>query len=588
MNPVRIIGTGLLGASLGLRLRQLGIDVQLEDVSPAACALARDLGAGDIAGEGAPEPELVVVATPPDVAADVVLRVLVTYPHAIVTDVSSVKKLVVSEIEDHPEACRYVGSHPMAGRERSGAIAADADLFEGRPWVITPGRQTPDSLVLTMKQFALETGAIPVVMEPSQHDRSVALVSHMPQIVSSLVAGALRSAPEESLALAGQGLRDVTRIARSDSSLWATIVAGNAAAVSTVLKSVQSELSRLISRLDAGVDDPFSTGVLAGVSRAILLGNEGVERIPGKHGGAPRRYSEVIVLLPDSPGELGRLFTEVGAIGVNIEDLQMEHSVNQRVGRAMLYVDPTRALGLARELERRGWQVVLEGREKNMSVVIALDGPSGSGKSTVSRRVASRLGLAYLDTGAMYRAAAWWCHDQGIDLDDQAAVTAATQSMPLTMPVDPADQTIMCGDTDITQAIRTSELSKHVSKVATNLDVRAELKRRQRQIIAEATEGIIAEGRDIATVVAPDADVRVLLTASEEARLARRALEVRGSADSAAVEATRDEVLRRDADDSTVSEFMTAQDGITAIDSSSLSIDEVVDAVISLIPEDMR
>nr|WP_243410050.1 (d)CMP kinase [Ancrocorticia populi] len=223
-----------------------------------------------------------------------------------------------------------------------------------------------------------------------------------------------------------------------------------------------------------------------------------------------------------------------------------------------------------------------------MGVVIALDGPSGSGKSTVSRRVAGQLGLAYLDTGAMYRAAAWWCMDRGINLSDQAAVTTAVRNMPLDMPLDPDNQKIVCAGADITQAIRTSDLSKHVSQVATNLDVRAEMKRRQRQIIAEATTGIIAEGRDITTVVAPDADVRVLLTASEEARLARRALEVRGAADTAALEATRDEVLRRDADDSTVSRFMTAEDGVTTIDSSALDIDQVVEAVISLIPEKMR
>ncbi|MGO3085399.1 prephenate dehydrogenase [Ancrocorticia populi] len=588
MGPVRIVGTGLLGASLGLRLRELGQDVQLEDTSPAAAALARDLGAGDIAKAGSPEPSLVIVATPPDVAAAVVCRALDAYPHALVTDVASVKEPIVREVEPNEGASRYVGSHPMAGRERSGAIAADADLFVGRPWVITPSAATSESMITFMKQFALEAGSIPIVMRPEEHDSSVALVSHLPQLVSSLVAGALRDAPSEALNLAGQGLRDVTRIARSDSSLWASIIAGNAGAVTSALKKVESELGKLITSLEAGIGNPYGQGVLAGVSRTILMGNEGVERIPGKHGGAPHRYAEVIVLIPDRPGELGRLFSEVGEIGVNIEDLQMEHSVNQRVGRGMLSVEPNRALELARGLERRGWQVVLEGREKKMGVVIALDGPSGSGKSTVSRRVAGQLGLAYLDTGAMYRAAAWWCMDRGINLSDQAAVTTAVRNMPLDMPLDPDNQKIVCAGADITQAIRTSDLSKQVSQVATNLDVRAEMKRRQRQIIAEATTGIIAEGRDITTVVAPDADVRVLLTASEEARLARRALEVRGAADTAALEATRDEVLRRDADDSTVSRFMTAEDGVTTIDSSALDIDQVVEAVISLIPEKMR
>lgn len=228
-----------------------------------------------------------------------------------------------------------------------------------------------------------------------------------------------------------------------------------------------------------------------------------------------------------------------------------------------------------------------------MSIVIAIDGPSGSGKSTVARGVAAQLGLSYLDTGAMYRAATWWALHCDLDLTNQSAVTAAVQKMPLKIELDPHNQRFICDDVDITAAIRTSELSKVVSKVAVNLDVRAEMVRLQREIIAlECTPkgysngaGIVAEGRDITTVVAPDADVRVLLTASEEARLARRAKEVRGSTDSAALAATRDEVLRRDRDDATVSEFMTAQDGVTTIDSSELSIAQVEAAVMQLAKE---
>ncbi|ADH92600.1 (d)CMP kinase [Arcanobacterium haemolyticum] len=228
-----------------------------------------------------------------------------------------------------------------------------------------------------------------------------------------------------------------------------------------------------------------------------------------------------------------------------------------------------------------------------MALRVAIDGPSGSGKSTVARRVAQELGLGYLDTGAMYRAATWWALHEGIDLDDPAAVLECTKTMPLEIVLDPQGQKFVCGGSDITADIRTSELSKVVSKVAVNVPVRKEMLRRQRAIIEsqDASDsysegrGIVAEGRDITTVVAPDAHVRVLLTASEEARLARRALEVRGSADAAALAQTRDEVLRRDRDDSTVSEFMTAQDGVTTIDSSNLTIDQVVDAVLTLIKE---
>lgn len=222
-----------------------------------------------------------------------------------------------------------------------------------------------------------------------------------------------------------------------------------------------------------------------------------------------------------------------------------------------------------------------------MNVVIAVDGPSGSGKSTVSKAVARKLGLGYLDTGAMYRAAAWWAHHSGIDLDDHEAVTAAVAKMDLHMPLDPDAQNITVAGTDITAAIRTSELSRVVSKVAVNLDVRAILVARQQAIIRSAGR-IIAEGRDITTVVAPDADVRVLLTASEKTRLERRALENQGTKDSAALAATRAEVTERDAKDATVTNFTTAADGVVTIDSSRLSIEQTRDAIIDLVPEEMR
>ena len=224
-------------------------------------------------------------------------------------------------------------------------------------------------------------------------------------------------------------------------------------------------------------------------------------------------------------------------------------------------------------------------------LVVAVDGPSGSGKSTVSRAVARTLGLAYLDTGAMYRAATWWCLHQGVALDDTQAVAEQVRRLPLVMGLDPAAPTVHVDGNDVASAIRTTEISTAVSTLSTNLDVRAELGRRQREAIAAEREpgsfsggrGVVAEGRDITTVIAPDADVRVLLTADEDARLARRALEVHGTADAAAVAATRDQVLRRDADDSTVVQFHTAADGVVTIDSSHLDLDQTVRAVLDVV-----
>jgi len=220
-------------------------------------------------------------------------------------------------------------------------------------------------------------------------------------------------------------------------------------------------------------------------------------------------------------------------------------------------------------------------------LVVAIDGPSGSGKSTVSRQVARRLALEYLDTGAMYRAVCWVCLDRGIDLDDEDAVAEVARRLDLEISTDPDARFVRVDGRDVGREIRSTEVSAAVSRVAANLAVRAELRWRQQEVIAAARRGprhgVVAEGRDITTVVAPDADVRILLTASEGTRLARRALEVHGSDDEPALAATRDEVVRRDADDARVTRFFEAADGVVRLDSSRLSPEQTVDAVLVIV-----
>jgi cytidylate kinase len=220
------------------------------------------------------------------------------------------------------------------------------------------------------------------------------------------------------------------------------------------------------------------------------------------------------------------------------------------------------------------------------SVMIAIDGPSGSGKSSVSRAVARRLGVGYLDTGAMYRALTWWCLDQGIDLEDREAVAAAADSMPLEQGTDPDVPAVLMDGRDIATDIRGERITHHVTAVATNPLVRPVLQRRQRAAMGEIADrqgGVVAEGRDITTVVAPDAEVRILLTASEEARLRRRARENHGEAGEAAVAATRDSIVERDRADATVSEFSVAADGVTHVDTSDLDLEQSVEAFLALV-----
>jgi prephenate dehydrogenase len=352
---VRIVGAGLLGSSIGLALRALGVDVILQDSSKATLTLAVDYGAGRRTESG-DEPALIVVAVPPDETADVVADELATWPNALVTDVASVKAGILAELTAKgSDTTRYLGSHPMAGRERGGPIAARADIFLGRPWVVCPHSETTPEQIRAVEDLALDVGAVPVEMEPEEHDRSVALVSHVPQLVSSLLARQLSGASDKAVGLAGQGLRDTTRIASSSPDLWVQILAANAPAVTEALRSYRDDLDGVI----AALEDQAAPGSRRAVAEALARGNDGVARIPGKHGTA-KHFSTLVVMVVDKPGELARLLTEIGELGVNMEDLRLEHSPGAQFGLAEIAVLPEAEKKLVAELEARGWKIAGE------------------------------------------------------------------------------------------------------------------------------------------------------------------------------------------------------------------------------------
>jgi CMP/dCMP kinase len=215
-------------------------------------------------------------------------------------------------------------------------------------------------------------------------------------------------------------------------------------------------------------------------------------------------------------------------------------------------------------------------------LVIAIDGPSGSGKSSTARGVAERLGLAFLDTGAMYRAITWLALQEGVDPDDRAAVAYLLAHASVEVDMDPRRPAIAINGVDVSEAIRAPEVSAAVSAIATNLDVRAELVARQKKLITDAIGGIVAEGRDITTVVAPDADVRVLLVADPAARVARRHAEL--TEHEVDVDTVTDQVIRRDRDDATVADFESAAPGVHVVDSTSLSLEEVIETICAFVP----
>jgi prephenate dehydrogenase len=364
LGTVRVVGTGLLGASVGLGLSASGTRVLLADSSPTALALARDLGAG-VPDPGTEPVDLVVVAAPPDVTAVVVAEELKAHPDAVVTDVASVKTGILTALGVCGADLRqYVGSHPMAGRERSGAVAARGDLFLGRPWVLSPAPDGDAAATSRVRRLALALGAVPVAMPAHEHDEAVALVSHLPQVAASLVAARLRHAPDAAVALAGQGLRDVTRIAASDPALWAQILAANAGPVAAVLSELRADLDQVLTALQAiaaeapGEHDAPAIGARGAVARAVADGNLGRERIPGKHGGVPARYAVVTVLIPDQPGALGHVFADIATAGTNVEEVALEHAPGRAVGLLEVSVLPAVREHLEEALTAAGWHVV--------------------------------------------------------------------------------------------------------------------------------------------------------------------------------------------------------------------------------------
>lgn len=379
---VVVVGTGLIGTSIALALRDRGTEVWLADRDPEAARLAEGIGAGrvlpgpvprsgdpaELAGPAelrrpaglAPPPggpaELAVLAVPPGATGAALAAAQAAGLARWYTDVASVKELpLASARELGCDIAVFVPGHPISGRERSGPAAARADLFLGRPWAVCPAPETSQEAVTAVAAMAAACGAQPIRMSAAEHDRWAALVSHAPHLVAAVVAAMLQPAPDGALALAGQGLRDVTRIAAGDSELWTQILAANAAHTGELLAGLAADLT-----VAAGVLEEIAKGDQGAQARLAGLldrGRAGVARIPGKRGGPAPAYQVVQVVIGDRPGELARLFQAAGDAGINIEDVGIEHSPGLPAGVAELSVTPQAADRLAAALAAGGWPV---------------------------------------------------------------------------------------------------------------------------------------------------------------------------------------------------------------------------------------
>jgi prephenate dehydrogenase len=367
---VLVVGAGLIGTSVALALRSAGVSVWLADRDPARRDLACALDAGVPWQEGL-RVDHAVLAVPPGAVAEVLVALQKADAAATYSDCASVKLRPQVEVESvGAEVSSFCGAHPVAGRERPGAAGARSDLFVGRAWVVTPSPATSAQALGDAMGVATACGASVTVMPPDVHDQALARVSHVPQLVASLLAARLLDDHVGAAELAGQGLRDTTRIAASDPALWADIVASNAGPVAAVLDELARDLERLRAALPAGngpqpvgggdaAPDEVLAAVRGAVRDVVSRGNAGRARLPGKHGALGSSYTSVPVVVEDEPGTLARLFADCAASGVNVEDVHLEHAPGRARGVAEVLVAPAHAATLAERLAASGWRVHL-------------------------------------------------------------------------------------------------------------------------------------------------------------------------------------------------------------------------------------
>jgi len=346
LRRVSVVGSGLIGTSIALALTQAGIEVTMLDSDARAQALAQDLVGNPSSEEAA---QLVIFATPISAMSKVISATYASNLNSSFMDISSVKTKIKEEVEQSPIPTeRFLPTHPMAGREVGGAESARADLFAGRTWAFDP--TGVDSLTISHGLTVIELcGATALSMGAKEHDQAVALTSHLPQIISSLLAIQLAQGSPSTLDLAGAGLRDTTRIAASSPALWQEIIVANSAALKPLLAKTIADLSDILENIENEV----------AVGNFIEAGNRGRNLIPGKHGGVARNYTFLPVVIEDRAGELARLFDACALAQVNVEDLSIEHSPEQLTGLITLALSENDATILHKHLLDNGWRVHL-------------------------------------------------------------------------------------------------------------------------------------------------------------------------------------------------------------------------------------
>lgn len=337
-----------MGSSVGLALNNAGHTVCLKDVSKTVQNRARDFLKLEI--EELTDPDVVVVAVPPTSVAQVILDSNRSFPNATLIDIASVMIKPQQEVESFEgDIVNWISTHPMSGKETGGFENASFDLFKNRLWVISPKPNVDSTHLNRVTELIAACDAISLKMDGQTHDHAVAITSHLPQVLATVLAELLNELSPQSLAVSGQGLRDLTRIASSSGELWNEILIANKSNVISAISQTQNALEKL----KISIEEEKKNEIL----QQFENGNLGKSKIPGKHGGAPQEFSRVSIEIDDKPGQLAAIFATAGSANVNIEDVRIDHALGKQVAVIDLFVDTKSLKSLTNALTNDGWKL---------------------------------------------------------------------------------------------------------------------------------------------------------------------------------------------------------------------------------------
>jgi prephenate dehydrogenase len=292
--------------------------------------------------------DLIIIATPVETIKNILLDLKSLNTKTTVIDITGVKSKVLDEVEQFSEVVKsYISCHPMAGREFTGPASSRADLFEGRAWLVSPSSKASEEHIKVAEEIGMELGSTVYRISAKEHDQMIATVSQMPQLISSLMATLLVNQNESDLNFAGQGLRDITRLADSDAKLWTHLIANNSENLIPLIEESKRKFDSLKIALEKND--------LKSIGDFLENGNLGRAKIPGKHGAKARNYSYLPIVIEDKPGQLAKIIDECAKCDVNIEDLSIEHSPNQETGLVTIALSDSDAIKLKDHMQSNGW-----------------------------------------------------------------------------------------------------------------------------------------------------------------------------------------------------------------------------------------